>query len=156
MKLVRRLLAAVVVINALLVGAAVFVRRLLPQFGDESSETFALVAAMDGVEFASRANPLKGGSITAYLGGADLDLTEAVIDGEAHLEIRAVLGGVAVRVPETWRVEVMRSVVGGEVVNATEPDAVGDDAPLMLITANVVFGGVAIGVPSEKGEGAQA
>lgn len=156
MKLVRRLLAAVVVLNALLVGAAVFVRRLVPRFGDESSETFSLVAAMDGVELVSRANPFKGGSITSYLGGADVDLTGAVIDGEAHLEIRAVLGGAAIRVPAGWRVEVMRNVVGGEVVNATEPDAGGDDAPLLLVTANVVFGGVLIAVPSEERSEAQA
>lgn len=155
MKLLRRIVTGIVAVNVLLIGAAVFVRRLLPQFGDDSTETFAVVAAMDGAEFASRADPFKGASITSYLGGADIDLSEAVIHGEAHLEIRAVLGGVAVRVPDTWRVEVMRSVVGGEVVNATDPDAAGEDAPLLLVTATVVFGGVLIAVPSEEKASAQ-
>jgi len=144
MKLIKRLLIGMVVVNALFVAAALIFKRTLPAFGDEESETFALVASMDGVQFASTVSGLKHGAVTAFLGGAEVDLTQATIADRAVLELRAVLGGIDVTVPPEWRVEVDRTAVAGEIVNGTDPDAVAEDAPVLVVPAAAYFGGIQI------------
>ena len=52
-------------------------------------------AAMDGVEFASRAEALEEGSGTAVAGGIEIDLTDAGLAEFATLELTAVMGGIA-------------------------------------------------------------
>jgi len=145
-KLLRRAATAIFIINALFVGAAIFARRLIPTYGDEDSDTFALLASMSGVEFRSRARALSTGKATAFLGGIELDLRDAVIVDGATLQLRAVLGGISVIVPDGWRVEVRQRVVAGEVVNETEPDEAPEDAPVLIVDAAAQFGGIAIGV----------
>lgn len=146
MKLLRRAASVIFIINAVFVGAAIFARRLIPTHGDEGSDTFALLASMSGVEFKSHAEAFSSGKATAFLGGVELDLRGAQIVDGATLELRAVLGGIAVAVPVGWRVEVRQSAVAGEVVNETRPDEAPDDAPLLVIDAATYFGGIAIGV----------
>jgi hypothetical protein len=54
------------------------------------------------------------------------------------------MGGVDVIVPAHWRVEVMgRSILGG-VGNLTEPDSPDEDAPLLLVDALALMGGIEI------------
>jgi hypothetical protein len=54
------------------------------------------------------------------------------------------MGGIDVVVPPGWRVEVMgRSVMGG-VANLTDPDVLADDAPVLLVDALAMMGGIEI------------
>jgi hypothetical protein len=144
-KLARRAATALFIINALFVGAAIFARRLIPTHGDETTDTFAVLASMSGVEFRSAAAALSSAEATALLGGIELDLRGAQIVDGARLVMRAVLGGIALVVPPGWRVEVRRRVLAGEVEVDTDPDAAGDDAPLLVIDAAAYFGGITIG-----------
>jgi hypothetical protein len=142
----RRLAVIIFVVNAIFVGAAIFARRLIPTHGDESSDTFALLASMSGIEFASRSQALSVGKATAFLGGIELDLRNAHIVDGAVLELVTVFGGIAVAVPPTWRVEVRQRALVGGVENNTDPDAAREGAPLLVIDASASFGGIAIGV----------
>ena len=69
------MLAGIVLLNVTMVVGALVARRRLPTYGDQDSDTFALVAAMDGVDFASRADALAAGSGTAVAGGIEIDLS---------------------------------------------------------------------------------
>jgi predicted membrane protein len=57
----------------------------------------------------------RGGTLTAFLGGCDLDLTKASLKGgEAVLEIFAMWGAVNLRVPEGWDVSLrVVPIMGG-------------------------------------------
>lgn len=55
----RRILIGIVPFNVLAVVAAEVAKRRLPAHGDQDSETFALVAALDGIEFVSRSEALR-------------------------------------------------------------------------------------------------
>lgn len=124
--------------------AAFVVRTRIPVFGDESDDRFSVVAAMDGAVFESEATNLAEGSATSFMGGIELNLMDADLGPGAYLVLRAVMGGIDVVVPSAWRVEVMgRSVMGG-VANLTAPDALSDDAPVLLIDALAVMGGIEI------------
>jgi len=143
-RIFRRIFVAVTVLNLLFVTAAFIVKKITPQFGDEDSDSFSVLAAMNGLEFASRAESLTTGEATAFLGGIELDLSRAHITGEARLEVRAIMGGIDVAVPADWRVEMDARSFAGDVQNATDPDGVEDDAPVLIVTADAWFGGVLI------------
>jgi len=144
MRIVRRIVAVWLALIAVAGAAALAVRRLVPAFGGESDDAFSLVYAMSGGEFTSSAKELRSGEITAFMGGAKVDLRNAGILDGANLTLRACMGGIDIVVPATWRVEVASSVFMGGVSNLTDPDAVGDSAPLLIIAATVVMGGVEI------------
>ena len=62
--------------------SGVFVKRAMPSRGDEDSDEVSLVAIFDGVKLESRAKAFKGGSMLAWFGGIDVDLTEVELRRE--------------------------------------------------------------------------
>ncbi len=144
MRLFKRVALGVFLLNVLLVAAAQVAKRILPSYGDETSDVFAAVAAMDGAEVVNRSDSFRAGSGTVVMGGMAIDLTRATITHSATLELTAIAGGIDVVVPPTWRVEMTVSAFAGGAENATDPDGVGEDAPLLVIDARTYFGGVSI------------
>ena len=116
--------------------------------GDEGSDQFNRTAIFGGNEFTSVAESLRSGRIAAVLGGIAVDLRGARLAPEgARLTIDCRLAGVAVAVPEDWRVVVNQSQVkmGDVAVDITDPADLAADAPTLTIDAVVTMGGVAIG-----------
>ena len=74
----------------------------------EDSESFVdAVAVLGGYNRRITSQRFTGGRITAFLGGMQLDLTQAGMAGpEAVLDITAFLGGAELRVPNNWEIEV--------------------------------------------------
>ena len=125
------------------VTAAAVLRGWLPSRGDETSDELALVAIFDGVELESRSTAFLGGSVLAWFGGVSLDLSGATLAPGARLDVRAAFGGVALKVPAGWRVDVeATALVGGVEVSVPEPDDA--NAPTLVVRAGSVMGGVAI------------
>ena len=80
----------------------------------------------------------------AWFGGVAVDLREATLAPDARLSIHSLFGGVAVRVPTSWRVESsMRAIAGGVDVRAPEPESA--DAPTLVVDGFALFGGIALG-----------
>ena len=124
--------------------AAAFVKRAVPSRGDEESDELALVAVFDGVDLKSRAKAFRGGSMFAWFGGVAVDLREAELAPGARLSVHTLFGGVAVRVPEGWRVESgMKAIAGG--VDVRTPAQDDPDAPTLRVDGLALFGGIAIG-----------
>ncbi len=111
--------------------------------GDESSDEFRVAAIMGGKEFHSHASHLKSGTAITSLGGMELDLREATLDPTgASLELRTTMGGIEVRVPQHWVVEVDQETVGGALeVDVPLPEELPDDAPRLHIHAVTRMGG---------------
>lgn len=144
MKLLKKIFVGLFVFSAAACGSVLYARKKLPSFGAPEDDHFAVVAAMDGIKHSSESDGLVEGSALALFGGVELDLTNAVAGPAAHLRLRSVFGGIDVVVPDSWRVEVAgRSVMGG-VANLTAPDDVTPDAPVLLVDAIAVFGGIEI------------
>jgi len=144
MRILKRVLLGVLLLNVLLVVAAQVAKRMLPSYGDEDSDVFAAVAAMDGAEVVNWSDSFRAGSGTAVMGGMAIDLTGAEISTSATLELTAVAGGIDVTVPMNWRVEMASTVFAGGAENLTDPDAADDEAPLLLVDARAYFGGIAV------------
>jgi hypothetical protein len=131
------------------VASAALMKRMLPSRGDDESNEVALVAILNGVEMKSRAQAFTGGSMFAWLGGIAVDLREAKLGPDAHLDVRSLFGGIAIRVPVGWRVESSVTAIGGGVkVDVPEPDA--DDAPTLRLDGFAAFGGIAVGAKRES------
>lgn len=97
-----------------------------------------------GSDIASNSASFRGGQVGALFGGADLDLRQASLAEGAALDIFVAFGGVEVKVPEGWYVELNGFPVFGGLDNKTAGDQLPPDAPRLRIDATVLFGGVEV------------
>ena len=147
MRALRSLLVFKVGVWVGMMAAAAFVKRAVPSRGDEDSDDVALVAVMDGIQLRSHARNFRGGSMLAWFGGIELDLSEAELAPDAHLSLRTLFGGIAIETPPDWRIESSVKAVGGGVDAKTSADP---DAPVLTLDGTAVLGGVAVGARPQK------
>ena len=116
-------------------------RRGRPASGDAQSSMNA-IALLGGVEQSNCSREFRGGNLTAIMGGCEIDLRQAAIDGEAFLDVFALWGGIEVRVPEDWIVVSRVLPVLGGSVNKTRvaPGA----AHRLIVRGFAIMGGVEI------------
>lgn len=102
-----------------------------------------IVAVFSGSEAKNKSHEYKGGKISAIFGGVTLDLRDAKIKGEAHLDVFTLCGGVELKVPRDWKVVVKTTPIAGGVENKSEGT---DDtkSPTLILTGTVALGGVEI------------
>lgn len=107
--------------------------------GEDRIEATALLS---GRELRSTSRAFTGGTLTAVLGGLEVDLRDAVIaeDG-ATLDITAILGGIEIRVPSTWHVDVRAAAILGGFDDGRKRTPVPEDAPTLTITGLLLLGG---------------
>ena len=86
----------------------------------------------------------RGGEINNVFGGMELDLTESQLaEGENHLEINSVFGGVVIYVPVDWNIKMSGTtqVFGAFVDNRPKTGFEVDEKRVLIIEAHAVFGG---------------
>lgn len=149
MRWLKRLLVGYITLAASSVIAALIVRRAVPEFGDESDDVVSLVASMAGRHHVGRSDALRAIDAVAFMGGIEIDLREAAVVDTARLRVQAVMGGVQVTVPATWNVNVVsRAFMGG--VDNGSARTTDDDAPLLIVDALAVMGGIDIRPGDER------
>lgn len=56
----------------------------------------------------------RGGELTAMMGGCELDLREASINGDVYVQVFAMMGGITIKIPADWQVELEGTpILGG-------------------------------------------
>jgi predicted membrane protein len=87
----------------------------------------------------------QGGEIKCVFGGVNLDLTGCnMVGNKAVIKISAVYGGVALRVPTSWNVEVRGAgAFGGFADHTTHPPAT-PETKRLIVKGGAVFGGVVV------------
>ena len=130
---------ALIVIGASLVMRSRHGRNV--QTDDDSN--ISAMAFLGGVDRKIRSQSFKGGELTAVMGGCNIDLRQAAIDGnEAELSVFVMMGGIELYVPPTWAVVSRVVPVLGGFEDHTNGSA---DAPhRLLIRGTVVMGGIDI------------
>lgn len=139
-------------IGSVLVSQAIR-RRTREAAGADADNTLAVLAVMGGVKRIITAPRFRGGEVTAFMGGAHIDLRQATIPPgeEAALDIFAMMGGCEILVPPSWTVVTpLVPVMGGidDKRPAPLPGSVenigGRPAPRLVLRGLLVMGGIEI------------
>lgn len=111
----------------------------------EEDDTVHSVAIMAGHELRCDAPAFRGGSLTAIMGGCELDLTGATpVSGGADLDLLAVWGGIEIRVPSEWKVVSHVTPLLGGFEDSREVVAGDSNAPRLTLRGVAVMGGIEI------------
>jgi predicted membrane protein len=100
-------------------------------------------AFLGGVKRANTSAAFRGGSATAFMGGVELDLRKARMEGQrAVINVFAMMGGISLRIPEDWAVESKIVALLGGVDDKTRPPS--QPVGTLVLQGTVVMGGVEI------------
>ncbi len=72
---------------------------------DDGSSRLSAVAILGAFSRGSNSKAFRGADLTAIMGGCEVDLRNAAIDGEAYADVFALWGGIEIRVPDNWTIE---------------------------------------------------
>lgn len=113
----------------------------------DTSNAMNDVAVFAGIKRKLESPDFRGGTILTVLGGVEIDLRRSEItapERTATLEIKAVCAGAKLRVPETWRVNIIGASVFGAYEDKTIPPNTGLNSPTLVITGHSIFASVEI------------
>lgn len=120
-------------------------RRAQPLSVNEIKDSLSYIKAtaiLGGFRRKTNSQNFKGGELTAIMGGLEIDLRDASINGEAVLDIFAMMGGVEMRIPDDWLIVIEGFPVLGGYEDKTRPPK--DAIKRLVIKGTVVMGGVEI------------
>jgi predicted membrane protein len=86
----------------------------------------------------------KGGDITIFMGGAEINLSQADIQGTASLDITQIMGGTKLIVPANWEVRSQLTSVFGNIEDKRQNIGNTDPQKVLIIDGTSVFGGIEI------------
>jgi predicted membrane protein len=109
----------------------------------DSNALISATAVLGGVSRGNNSAAFRGGELTAMMGGCDIDLRHASIDGEAVIDIFALWGGIELRVPPDWTVVSRVTPILGGVDDTTRPPQ-GATRHRLVLRGFVVMAGVEI------------
>jgi predicted membrane protein len=109
----------------------------------DGHSTISAVAVLGGVNRGNNSRTFRGGDLTAVMGGCQIDLRNASIEGEAVIDVFAMWGGVEIRVPENWSVSGRVTTILGGYEDKSRPPR--DAATQRLVLRGmVIMGGIEI------------
>lgn len=113
----------------------------LEKDGDGASDAMVNVLALLGGHRRRMSTPhFRGGEITVIMAGCDLDLREASIDSVAVLQVFALMGGIDIKVPTDWTVELEgMPVLGGFEDSTLHPR---DTGKRLIVRGYAIMGGL--------------
>lgn len=117
------------------------------QAADVVDSEFNQSVILSGFKRRVTSQHFKYAKLAVVLGGFNIDLTRANIDGDrAVIHVDSVFGGGEIRIPDTWKVILEAGAVGGAFVDETYPRPADASAPVkqLIVRGAVVFGGVVI------------
>jgi len=118
-------------------------RPTQPASGDDTVDLFTMFG---GIERRITSNSFRGGKATAIFGGIELDLREAQLADNASLNATVLFGGLDLRVPENWNVQIHGAPLFGGIEDSKGRRGAQDQRsdPTLQIYASVTFGGLEI------------
>jgi len=113
--------------------------------GQGSTDYISLSMVLGGGEFKFNTQNFKGGKIDALMGGGSIDLRKAEIqEDEVFMDVFALWGGIEIRVPEHWQVNVQVTPLLGGMDNKTAHIPSEGPAKKLTIKGTAIMGGVEI------------
>lgn len=111
---------------------------------EDGSSTINAFALLGGYKRSTDSQDFRGGEATAIMGGCELDLSRASIkEGEAVLNLVAIMGGVEIRVPDDWKVVMQGVPILGAYEDKTRQPGP-ESTKRLVVRGYAVMGGVEI------------
>jgi predicted membrane protein len=114
--------------------------------GDYDRRDFIdITAVFGGVKKNVLSKNFKGGDITSFMGGSEIDLSQADFTGTIRIDATNVFGGTKLIIPPTWDVQNDITAVFGGVDDKRQISGVTlDHNKVLVLDGTCVFGGIEI------------
>ncbi|HVA99129.1 MAG TPA: DUF5668 domain-containing protein, partial [Bacteroidia bacterium] len=110
-----------------------------------SEDLIDITSVMSGTKKSVVSKNFKGGEISAVLGGAEIDFSQADFSGTISMEVTAVLGGIQLIFPAHWEIESQLVAMMGGIDDKRPIQTSSTDTPKKIILkGTVVMGGIEI------------
>jgi predicted membrane protein len=86
----------------------------------------------------------RGGDIVNFFGGAEINLSQADIQGRVVLEVSQIFGGTKIIVPPHWEVHPEMTAIFGGIEDKRPIQADSNSAKVLVIRGTSIFGGIDI------------
>ncbi|GGB25261.1 LiaF transmembrane domain-containing protein [Puia dinghuensis] len=97
---------------------------------------------LGGVHKKVMSKNFKGGDITTFMGGTEIDLTQADFTGTVRLDVTQIMGGTKIIVPPHWEIRSeVTAIFAGFEDKRTQP-AVTNSDKVLVIDGTSIFGGI--------------
>jgi hypothetical protein len=109
-----------------------------------SNSVISAMAILGGVERKNNSQDFRGGTLTAVMGGCEIDLRGAdiTVGREPVLEVFALWGGIEVKVPAHWTVVSHVDPILGGYEDGTRPPK--EETKRLIIRGTAIMGGVEV------------
>jgi predicted membrane protein len=108
----------------------------------DDDSIISATAILGGMERRINTSDFRGGEVTAIMGGCQLDLRHASMQGEAVLNVFAMCGGIEIKVPEDWTVSLQGIPLLGGFSGKTVPAS--DASKRLIVRGCAIMGGVEV------------
>jgi predicted membrane protein len=104
-----------------------------------------ITAVFGGVKKNVLSKNFKGGEITSFMGGSEIDLSQADISGRIVVDVTNIFGGTKLIVPSSWDVHNDITAVFGGVDDKRQVNGVTfDPNKVLILDGTCLFGGIEI------------
>ena len=118
-------------------------RGLMNENEDVRGDMINISAILGGGEYHYSNKKLKGGKISAIMGGCEIDLRDSDFEGEELIiNIFALMGGIEIRIPQSWDVVLEGTPILGGMSDQTK--TLNGSKKKLIITGEAIMGGVEI------------
>lgn len=118
--------------------AASWTRKRMTTVTDEH-----ITAVLGGASSKNGSEDYTGGSVTAILGGVELDLTKATIKKDAVLRVSVLMGGIELRVAENVVIKKRTQSILGGIEDKTRAIP-SKSAPVLVVEGPIIMGGIEV------------
>ena len=109
----------------------------------DRNDTIDATAIFGGVKRNILSKNFKGGDVTTFMGGAEIDLTKADWNGKVMIDCFNMFGGTKIIVPPDWDVQTgVVTIFGG--IEDKRPPANVNPSKVLYLDGTCIFGGVEI------------
>ncbi len=129
----------------LIIGGSLILRPFRRgRSADENVGVFEAMAILGGAQRRLTAADFQGGDATAILGGCDIDLRDCGSEGgPAEIDTFAFWGGIEIRVPEDWDVQVRGLAVLGAYEDKRRAGS-GEGRKVLIVRGTAIMAGVEV------------
>lgn len=112
--------------------------------GPDQGEVLESVAIFGSTKKNVLSKNFRGGDVTSFFGGSELNFMQADINGVVILDVTSVFGGAKLIVPSNWTVKSDVVTIFGGIDDKRQVTGTSDPNKVLVLDGTVIFGGMEI------------